>query len=77
MTWTTDISQLPDGTVILDVGNHPVLIAGNHLFSFDFSGWRLIGGRPSREAARVLTPPTSVKALSHGYAPTLHQSVSG
>jgi hypothetical protein len=76
-TWSTDLSQLPDGTVILDEGDHPVLISGNRLFSFDFSGWRGIGDRPGSEIVLVLTPPTSVRALSHGFAPTLHASVSG
>lgn len=76
-TWTSDISLLPDGTVVVDEGDHPILISGKQLLSFDFSGWRLVGDRPDRKTVVVLTPPTSVKALGHGYAPMLHPSVSG
>jgi hypothetical protein len=75
-TWIADISLLPDGTVILDEGSRPVLVSGKQLFSFDFGGWRLLGDRPGRETVVVLTPPTSTRALSHGYVPTLDTSVS-
>jgi hypothetical protein len=75
-TWTADLSQLPDGTVILHGGHNPVLVAGKHLFSFDFGGWRPLDHRPARLRVVVLTPPTSVQALSHGFVPRLHSSVA-
>lgn len=74
-TWEVDMSQLPDGAVILLGGGDPVLVAGHHLFSFGFGGWDLRDERPVRGRAVVLTPPTSVTALSHGYTPKLHPSV--
>lgn len=76
-TWMTDISQMPDGAVILAGGRHPALVAGNHLFSFEFGGWELLDERPVRGRVVVLTPPTSVMALSSGYTPRMHPSVSG
>lgn len=77
MTWTADISKLPDGTVFLDAGRNPVLIAGKLLFSFAFGGWQSRNDRPARGRVLVLTPPTSVRALGHGYVPRLHPSVAG
>jgi hypothetical protein len=74
-TWIADISLLPVGTVILDEGSRPVLVSGKQLFSFDFGGWRSLGDRPGHEKVVVLTPPTSTKALSHGYVPVLDTSV--
>ena len=76
-TWTAAASQLPDGAVILVGDRHPALIAENHLFAFGFGGWTLLDERPPRGRVVVLTPPTSVMALSRGYTPRLHPSVSG
>jgi hypothetical protein len=75
-TWTAEASRLPDGAVILVGDRHPALIAETHLFSFGFAGWTLLDERPSRGRVVVLTPPTSVMALSRGYTPRLHPSVS-
>jgi hypothetical protein len=33
--------------------------------------------RPGAGVVRVLTPPTSVGALAHGFAPVLHPSAAG
>lgn len=74
-TWESDMSQLPDGAVILTGDNDAALVSGGHLFSFGFGGWSLLDERPVRGRVVVLTPPTSVSALSHGYTPTLHPSV--
>lgn len=68
------MSQMPDGAVILVGGRHPALVAGNHLFLFGFGGWKLLHERPARGRVVVLTPPTSVMALSCGYTPRLHPS---
>jgi hypothetical protein len=75
-TWAADMSQMPDGAVIL-MGGYPALVAGDHLFSFGFGGWELLAERPARGRVVVLTPLTSVMALNHGYTPTLHPSVFG
>lgn len=73
-TWTANVSELPDGTVIVDDGLLPLLISGPNLLSFGFGGWRPSGVRSERGMATVLTPPTSVTALAHGFAPKLHPS---
>jgi hypothetical protein len=74
-TWPADTSALPDGTVILDEERRATLLAGGLRYSFGFGGWRASGGRPDHGTALVLTPPTSVAALAHGYTPRLHPSV--
>jgi hypothetical protein len=75
-TWAEDISELPDGTVIVE-GGAPLLVLGNALFEFDFAGWQMLQGRPQGGQVTVLTPPTSVAALRHGFTPRLHDSIAG
>ncbi len=74
-TWAEDISALPDGTVIVEAGA-PLLVLENSLFEFDFGGWRSPVRRPEGGQVVVLTPPTSVVALRHGFAPRLHDSIA-
>lgn len=74
-TWIAAADTLPAGTVFLGNDAAPWLIGPDgHQFSFTFAGWQ-----PTASAARgivqVLTPPTSVAALRHGYRPLLHPSV--
>ncbi|QJY45982.1 hypothetical protein [Pseudonocardia broussonetiae] len=59
-------ADLPDGTVVVTDG--PRLVRGGRLLAFSFDGWHDPVPRP-RGALRVLTPPTSVAALAHGYVP--------
>jgi len=66
-TTSTD-SDLPDGAVVLSDG--PRLVLGGRLYAFAFSGWYDPVARPAGPLP-VLTPPTSVAALRHGYAPQL------
>ena len=72
--WAAPIDELPIGTVI--IGAHdgtPHLVAADGLRPFHFGGWgRPIG--PSKEIVEVLTPPTSVLALRHGFTPVVHPS---
>lgn len=51
----------------------PRLVRGDRLLAFGFGGWRDPVPRPGG-ALVVLTPPTSVLALTHGYVPHLHPS---
>lgn len=74
-TWAGDISALPDGTVIVDDGI-PLLVRGDYLFEFDFTGWRSPRARLRAGQVMILTPPTSVTALRHGFAPNLHDSIA-
>ena len=71
-TWTADAESLPDGTVVLDPSGSRVLL-GHRSLAFGFDGWHDAQQRPSG-AVEVLTPPTSVLALSNGFTPVLHAS---
>ena len=58
-----------------NLGRHqPLLVTLSHLQPFDFSGWGSGEPRPPGGQVAVLTPPTSVAALGHGFEPVLHQS---
>ncbi len=73
ITWAADAAALPDGTVIIDDVGTPQLLFVRRALAFSFGGWRDAGRRPIGPQ-RVLTPPTSVAALRHGFTPTLHPS---
>lgn len=66
-TWTDD-TDLPDGAVVVTDG--PRLVLGDRLFAFSFAGWHEPVPRPDGPLT-VLTPPTSVAALRHGFVPQL------
>lgn len=73
--WTAPAPELPDGTVIV-VQGVPQLLLGERALAFSFAGWHDPRPRP-RDAATVLTPPTSVLALASGFQPVLHPSAVG
>ncbi len=74
--WSTDIDKLPSGSVIVvDDGQARVLLEDRSL-AFGFGGWSSPRSRPRRGRVTVLTPPTSVAALLHGFAPTMHPSAA-
>jgi hypothetical protein len=73
-TWSEGISKLPDGTVIVE-DDVPLMILGDRLLEFAFTGWKSPRVRPVRSSVEVLTPPTSVVALRHGFHPRLHDSI--
>ena len=75
--WTADIDELPPGSVIVGPEMSPHLVLADRLMAFTFDGWSAPIDRPARGAVRVLTPPTSVAALRHGYWPVLHPSATG
>lgn len=70
--WTSEAGSLPDGTVIVE-SDTPRLLLEDRSLAFGFGGWREARPRP-RGPVSVLTPPTSVLALAHGFRPTLHPS---
>jgi hypothetical protein len=74
ITWGSRLQGLPDGTVIVIDDHPPLLVLGDRLLTFTFSGWSDSAPRPSGGSVEVLTPPTSVAALRHGFVPTLHPS---
>lgn len=76
-TWRAGLHDLPDGAfVTLDERpGQPLLVLGDTLVPWRFDGY----GRPRpkpRATATVLTPPSTVAALSAGFAPTLHPSAA-
>jgi len=74
MLWHADLTTLPDGTVIVDQHGDARLVVEDRLLRFRFDGWTEPVPRPASGDADVLTPPTSVAALAHGFRPTLHPS---
>jgi hypothetical protein len=74
ITWPALADTLPIGTVIVDSDRSPRLVLKDRLMAFAFSGWVHSAPRPTSATVEVLTPPTSVAALRHGFVPTLHPS---
>jgi hypothetical protein len=72
--WREDIDRLPDGAVIVDF-SAAWLVTGNRLLEFEFGGWGNPRPRPRGVEVEVLTPPTSVLAISHGLRTVLDASV--
>jgi hypothetical protein len=77
ITWSSRLKGLPDGTVIVIDKDSPRLVLGDRLLRFTFAGWSAPVPRPSGGTVEVLTPPTSVEALRHGFQPLLHPSALG
>lgn len=69
--WRATLSQLPAASVVLNAEGRPCLWTGDSLRAFGFRGWGsavpVVDG-----PVDVLTPPTSVAALAHGFVPVLH-----
>ena len=72
--WTADGDALPDATVVV-IEDAAHLVVGDTIRPFGFGGWGQPVARPGGDVT-VLTPPTSVAALRHGYRPTLHPSAA-
>lgn len=76
--WPTELDTLPPGTVIWDsTAKVPMLVGLDCLQPFDFAGWGDPVERPSVATVEVMTPVTSVAALSFGYVARLHSSAVG
>ena len=74
IVWSAPHAGLPDGTVVVAPDASCRLVVGDRLLRFSFDGWIGAAPRPVAGDAAVLTPPTSVAALAHGYHPLLHPS---
>jgi hypothetical protein len=74
--WSANIDDLPAGTVITGDDRQPRLVLDSQTMRFTFDGWADRNGRPRHRSVEVLTPPTSVAALAHGYIPVLHPSAT-
>lgn len=71
--WVEDIDKLPTGSVIV-LDRVTQLVLADRLVEFAFTGWTRPTSRPEGRSVHVLTPPTSVAALAHGFVPKLHPS---
>ncbi len=69
-TQARDIAALPDGAYLLRDGD-AWLVRGSALLRYTPAGYDLAVARPAGQAG-VLTPPSTLRALSAGYAPLLH-----
>jgi hypothetical protein len=74
IVWRSPTGALPDGTVIIDAEGDTRLVAADRLWRFGFDGWSDPTDGAATRSVSVLTPPTSVAALAHGYQPRLHAS---
>ena len=64
--------DLPDGTfVLLDA---PAVVVGSHLAEWTTAGYRARQRRPRQGTANVITPPSTVAALSAGYPVQIDQA---
>ena len=67
------VDDLPDGAIIMD--DQPALVLGDRLIQVTPEGYGPFRPRPSGIEVSVLTPPTTLRALTNGYVPELHPSV--
>ncbi len=74
LVWSMPFSALPDGAIVVSGDRDCELVLGQRLLRFSFERWTHARHRPRSGTAAVLTPPTSVAALTHGYGPVLHAS---
>ena len=74
--WSAVSGDLPDGSIVVGDRGEPRLVHGDLTWAFSFDGWVQPRPRSPTVAVEVITPPTSVVALQHGYAPVLHPSVT-
>jgi hypothetical protein len=66
------IEKLPDGTMVQS-GEESFLIAQGRALLWSPSGYRAVKGEITD--AKLLTPPSTVRAFAAGYRPVLHESV--
>jgi len=74
--WIADSHDLPAGTVFVGETGEARLVVGEFTWAFSFDGWAKPAVRSTGETVEVITPPTSVAALRHGFEPVLHPSAS-
>ena len=76
LLWWAPYADLPDGAVIVNDDGHCALVHDGSLLRFSFEGWTARRPKPRHGLASILTPPTSMLALTWGYQPVLHKSVT-
>ena len=74
--WTAVSDDLPDGTIVVGESGEARLVRGDCTLAFSFDGWHQPRPRSRGVTVGVITPPTSVAALQHGFKPVLHASAT-
>ena len=74
--WTTTSRDLPDGTIVVGEAGEARLVLGEPHWAFSFDGWLEPRPHTKETMITVITPPTSVAALQHGFKPVLHPSAT-
>ena len=74
--WTAVLNDLPDGSVVASDTGEARLVLGNNTWAFSFDGWHHPWPRAQEVTVEVITPPTSVAAMHHGFKPVLHPSAT-
>ena len=70
--WTMPLEELPDGAMLQE-GTESFLIVRGQALAWSPAGYRKAQYAP--QDAMLLTPPSTLRALSAGYRPVLHKSV--
>jgi hypothetical protein len=68
------LARLPDG-VMVQAGDESFLIVKGRASKWSPSGYRKVNGAVGD--AKLLTPPSTVRAFAAGYRPVMHPSVAG
>lgn len=78
--WPAPYRSLPPGAVVVSAAaplpGRALLVAEGGVRPFGFDGWGPVEPPPDTGEVAVLTPPTSVLALAHGFTPVLHPTAS-
>ena len=72
-THMLQIDDLPDGAIYAE-GAQALAIKQGSILPWSFAGYGAPTPRPRKRVVACLTPPTSLAALSAGYAPEWHPS---
>ena len=67
------MEKLPDGTMVR-AGEESFLVVQGRALKWTPSGYRAVKG--GIENAKLLTPPSTVRAFAAGYRPVMHPSVA-
>jgi hypothetical protein len=66
---------LPDGAMVVE-SEAFLAVRGDHLLRWSPGGYVARLSRPRRGRAEVLTPPTALAALAHGFEPVWHPTAT-
>jgi hypothetical protein len=73
-TYAERLSRLPSGVLVTDEEGHAYLVRNGTLLLWTSGSYRATEWRPAGTECRVLTPPSVVAAIAHGYPVGWHVS---